>query len=48
MFITNKIHRIFITEKEQMPPIKMMFQEYTLQIVLFKKIPNPRLKKKKS
>lgn len=37
MFITGKIHRIFITEREQICPIKMMFQEYTLKICLFKK-----------
>lgn len=37
MFITSKIHWIFITEREQNSPSKMMFQEYTLKIVLFKK-----------
>lgn len=40
MFITDKIHRIFIMEREQISPIKMMFQKYTLKIVLLKK--NPR------
>lgn len=36
MFITDKIDRIFIIERKQVSPIKVMFQDYTLKIVLFK------------
>lgn len=40
LFITDKIYRTLIKEREQTSPINMALPEHTLETVLFKN-PNP-------